>query len=101
MSSNVIEETFSFFFDINLLNGLNEKEIVYILNKRRVYQSRIYKRFYKNRFRYYRYCYELSLSKFDFEKGYKLRIFFLYNKDNKFFLKFYKRYRVIDIKYFK
>ena len=102
MILNVIEETFLFFFfDINLLNDLNEKEIVYILNKRRVYQSRAYKRFYKNKSRYHRYRYDLSSLNFDFEKKYKSKVSFLYDEDNKFFLKLYKRYRLIDIKYFK
>ena len=38
VTSNVIEEISSFFFDINLLNNLNEKEIVYNLSKRRIHQ---------------------------------------------------------------
>ena len=35
---NVIEKTFLFFFfNINLLNDLNEKEVIYILSKRYAY----------------------------------------------------------------
>ena len=43
MISDVIEEIYIFFFDIDLLNDLNEKEIIYILNKRRAHQLRAYK----------------------------------------------------------
>ena len=65
---------------------------------RRFYRSRSrvsYKYRYKYRYRYKRL--ELIKSK----EGTGLRISFLYNKDNIFFLKVYKRYRIINIKYFK
>ena len=97
----LLKKHFHFFFDINLLNDLNEKKIIYILNKRSIYQSRIYKRFYKNKSHYYHYYYNSLSLNFNFEKDYKLRVSFLYNKDNKLFFKFYKHYRVVDIKYFK
>lgn len=65
-------------------------------------QPRIYKRFHKSRSRE-RHNYRYSKNPFstNSKKNDESKMSFLYDENNKFFFKFYKRYRAVKIKFFK